>query len=150
ISVESSETLSKSMPISPVDLRRELHDLIVADLVGPAGGEREVLADPRERVSVRYLAGMLAPRGTIAYDAARHDRAAVAGDDALGDQAEGDDAAAKPALFASSFGMTFAVDRKIEGIRVHAAWGRYRKAAHADHEHKVWQREPVEGAVTLT
>lgn len=138
------------MPISPVELRRELHDLIVADLVGPAGGEREVLADPRERVSVRYLTGMLAPRGTVAYDAARHDRAAVDGDDAIGDQAEGDDSAAKPALFASSFGMTFAVDRAASQLRVTAAWGRYRKAAHADHEQKVWQREPVEGGVTLT
>lgn len=138
------------MSPDPVDLRRELHDLIVADLVGPAGGECEVLADPRERVSVRYLAGMLAPRGTVAYDAARHDRAAVAGDDALGDQAEGDDSAAKPALFASSFGMTFAVEWAVSQLRVHAAWGRYRKAAHADHEHKVWQREPLEGAVMLT
>ena len=73
------------MTATPVDLRRELHDLIVADLLGPAGGEREVLADPRERVSVRYLVGMLAPRGTIAFDAARHDRAAVDGDDAIGD-----------------------------------------------------------------
>ena len=53
--------------MTPVELRQELHDLIVADLVGPAGGEREVLADPRERVSVRYLAGMLAPRDS-AYE----------------------------------------------------------------------------------
>src|SRR5580765_6819977 len=103
------------------DRRRELYDLIVADLVGPAGGERELLPDPRERVSVRYLAGILAPRGTVAYDAARHDRAAVEGDDAIGDQAEGDDSAAKPALFASSFGMTFAVERNVQQLRVHAA-----------------------------
>src|SRR5262245_60619928 len=138
------------MLTSPVELRRELHDLIVADLVGPAGGEREVLADPRERVSVRYLVGVLAPRGTVAYDAARHDRAAVEGDDALGDQAEGDDAAAKPALFASSFGMTFAVERDVQQLRVRAAWGRYRKSQHPDHESKVWLREPISGEVTLT
>lgn len=135
---------------NPVELRRELHDLIVADLVGPAGGEHEVLADPRERVSVRYLAGILAPRGTVAYDAARHDRAAVEGDDVLGDQAEGDDSAAKPALFASSFGMTFAVSPEIGELRVHAAWGRYRKGDHPDHEKKVWQREPLAGDVILS
>jgi hypothetical protein len=135
---------------TPTDLRCELHDLIVADLVGPAGGEHEVLPDPRERVSVRYLAGILAPRGTVAYDAARHDRAAVEGDDALGDQAEGDDSAAKPALFASSFGMTFAVERNVQQLRVRAAWGRYRKAQHPDHESKVWQREPISGELTLT
>lgn len=147
------------MNATPVDLRRELHDLVVADLLGPAGGEREILADPRERVSVRYLVGMMAPRGTIAFDAARHDRAAVDGDDAIGDQAEGDDAAAKPALFASSFGMTFAVQREVRQLRVRASWGRYRKADHSDHEgpasasatagKKVWQREPLSGEVIL-
>ena len=137
------------MNATPVDLRRELHDPIVADLLGPAGGEREVLADPRERVSVRYLVGMLAPRGTIAFDAARHNRAAVDGDDAIGNHAEGDDAAAKPALFASSFGMTFAVRREVRQNQVRASWGRYRKAEHPDHEGKVWQREPVSGEVML-
>jgi hypothetical protein len=136
--------------IAPVDLRQQLRELIVADLLGPAGGEREVFADPRERVSVRYLVGILAPRGTIAFDPARHDRAAVDGDDAIGDPVEGDDAAAKPALFPSSFGMTFAVRRDVDQLRVRASWGRYRKVQHPDHESKVWQREPVTGEATLT
>jgi len=135
---------------TPVDLRRELHELITADLLGPAGGEREVLADPRERVSVRYLIGMLAPRGTVAFDPARHDHAAVDGDDAIGDPAEGEDAAAQPALFASSFGMTFAVHREVSQLRVRASWGRYRKVEHPDHEARVWQREPLGGEVVLT
>jgi hypothetical protein len=134
----------------PVDLRRELHDLITADLLGPAGGEREVLADPRERVSVRYLVGMLSPRGTVAFDPARHDQAAVDGDDAIADPAEAEDVAAKPALFASSFGMTFAVQRDVKQLRVRASWGRYRKVEHPGHEARVWQREPLGGEVILT
>lgn len=138
------------MTVPPVDVRRELHDLIKADLLGPAGGEREVLADPRERVSVRYLVGMLAPRGTIAFDPARHDRAAVDGDDAISDPTEGDDVAAKPALFASSFGMTFAVRRDVRQLRVRASWGRYRKVEHPDHQSRVWQREPLGGEIVLT
>ena len=82
-------TETTSITVSPIDVRRELHDLVVADLLGPAGGDREVLADARERVSDRYLVGKLAPRGTVAFDPARHDRNGVDGDDAIGDPAEG-------------------------------------------------------------
>ncbi|MEO7273713.1 MAG: hypothetical protein ABIX28_24405 [Vicinamibacterales bacterium] len=92
---------------------------------------------------MRYLAGILAPRGTVAYDAGRHDRAAVEGDDVHGDQAEGDDSAAKPALFASSFGMTFAVGPEVGELqlRVQAPPGAaIARGDHPDHEKKVWQR----------
>jgi hypothetical protein len=89
-----------STPTTPSQLRAELRDLIRLDLLGPAGGENEVLADPRERVSARYLVGMLAPRGTVASDPGRQDGAGVQeGDDAT-DVSSGADLAAQSALFA--------------------------------------------------
>ena len=56
----------------PEDLRRELESLIVADLLGPAGGEDETLPGG-ERVRDRYLLGMLAPTGTVAAGPERQD-----------------------------------------------------------------------------
>ncbi|HEY3384364.1 MAG TPA: hypothetical protein VGK32_21610 [Vicinamibacterales bacterium] len=70
-----------STPPAPVRLRAELQDLIINDLLGPAGGENEVLADARERVSARYLVGMLAPRGTVATEPGRQDGVALQDDD---------------------------------------------------------------------
>lgn len=50
------------VPVSPAAVRAELTDLILGDLVGPAGGANEVL--PRnEQPRDRYLVGMIAPRG---------------------------------------------------------------------------------------
>jgi len=44
---------------SPAALRREFQDLVVGDLLGPAGGDEETLPG-RTRVRDRYLVGMLA------------------------------------------------------------------------------------------
>src|SRR3954464_7026733 len=95
--------------VAPAAIRRELESLVVADLLGPAGGDHETLTDPRERVSARYLFGMLAARGTVALDSARTDDSGTDGDDAVRDPAEGDGQAAQSALFPSSFGLAFAV-----------------------------------------
>ena len=102
------EPILRATP-SPVELRRELEQLIVADLLGPAGGENESLTDPRERVSARYLVGMLAPRGTVAIEPGRNDGAGVDGQDTAAESATGADLAAQSALFPSAFGLTFAV-----------------------------------------
>jgi hypothetical protein len=125
---------------SSTELRQKIADLVIADSVGPAGGERKTLTDPRERVSVRYLVGMLAPRGTWASDPARQDNAAVDGDNAVADPAEDDGTTAKPALVPASFGMTFAVRRDVADVRVIATWGKYVKEEQVGHEQRVWQR----------
>ena len=48
----------------PRDLRAELEDLVVRDLLGPAGGPDEEVDEPR--VSDRYLVGTLSPKRTVA------------------------------------------------------------------------------------
>jgi hypothetical protein len=48
---------------SPRELRAELEQIVIRDLLGPAGGPTEEL-DERS-VRDRYLVGMLAPRGQL-------------------------------------------------------------------------------------
>jgi len=132
---------------SPATLRRELLDLVVGDLLGPAGGERETL-DGRERVAVRYLLGMLAPRGTIAADPARVDRHDVAEVDGRGEGPGDDDLVAQATLFPSSFGLTFAVRLDEQRLNVRASWGKYVKEK-LDDDARVWQRYPMEGSTSI-
>jgi hypothetical protein len=135
--------------LSPTELRREFHDLIVADLLGPAGGDHETLADRRERVSARYLVGMLAPRGTVAVEPGRLDDAGVDGEDGGSEAASGADLAAQASLFPSSIGLTFAVLPEVSRVRVAATWGKYLKEKQDGHEEKVWQRHLMEGACDI-
>lgn len=43
---------------SPLELRTELHKMVVADLLGPAGGEEETVDEATVRS--RYVVGLLA------------------------------------------------------------------------------------------
>ncbi len=140
----------------PEDLRRELESLIVADLLGPAGGEDETLPGG-ERVRDRYLLGMLAPTGTVAAGPERQDDP---GSDSDAEAGESDPMAAATALFQSSIGMSFAVLPETAGLTVTAAWGRYVKekgpepgaegAGAEDHRGTHWQRYPMEDSKLIT
>ena len=46
--------------LTPMELRAKLEDMVVKDLLGPAGGEHEELIE--RTVRGRYLVGVLAPR----------------------------------------------------------------------------------------
>lgn len=46
---------------TPLDLRTELHRMVVADLLGPAGGAAEIVDE--QNVRSRYVVGLLAPKG---------------------------------------------------------------------------------------
>jgi hypothetical protein len=140
--------------LSPPDARQvrdELERLVLAELLGPAGGEREELAG-EERPSDRYLVGMLAPRRT----AARPDDLDAL---ALSGDTSGDEGRPEPAapplttLFASSIGFTCSVDGGVGEVRVTAGWGRYlRDLATADGDQtteRLWRREPGGGTVQL-
>jgi len=53
--------------MSTAPLRQEFEDLIRRDLLGPAGGEREIITE--QSVRNRYLLGMLAPlKATVDED----------------------------------------------------------------------------------
>lgn len=49
---------------TPHAIRDELTEMVVKDLLGPAGGPNEELDQREDRVTGRYLVGMLAPKST--------------------------------------------------------------------------------------
>ena len=49
---------------SPHAIRDELTNMVIKDLLGPAGGPEEELSQWEDRVRERYLVGMLAPKAT--------------------------------------------------------------------------------------
>src|ERR1035437_3140305 len=51
-------------PITPNEIRDELTIMVVNDLLGPAGGPAEEMDQREDRVTGRYLVGMLAPKST--------------------------------------------------------------------------------------
>ncbi|MHB8464562.1 MAG: hypothetical protein ACYDH6_13900 [Acidimicrobiales bacterium] len=139
-----------SLAPRPAALRREFEDLVLGDLLGPAGGADETLPG-RIRVRDRYLVGMLAPAGTLAMDPERVDGAAVNGDTAPAEDTSLDDAtAAQPNLFPSSFGFTCVLAPGVTALEATAMWGRYRKEKAqqegGDRPGTVWQRHPAGGS----
>jgi hypothetical protein len=137
---------------SPAELRSELEQLIITDLLGPSD-PHEQLPGLRSPVREWYLVGMLAPLGTI-VDPNRND-----GDDLQdGDEGGGlgkDDRPAKVVLFPSSAGFTAAVDGACTELRVAASWGRYEKIDNPDPTatgayQRLWQRHPAGGARVVT
>jgi hypothetical protein len=112
-------------PPNPPELRRQLAELVMRDLLGPAGGPEEEVAE--SSVRDRYLVGMLAPRKQE-VEPETLDDLATGGADA------GDDGSAEPAapairtLFPSAFGMSFSIALDTKEFRVRAHWGQYLKA----------------------
>jgi hypothetical protein len=135
---------------SQVQIRDELQRLIVADLLGPAGGEDEEVAE--DRVSERYLVGMLAPQ-RLTTDPATSDALGVAGD-APTEEGEADtDAPATPTLLPSAMGLTGCVSGEIDQLVVTASWGRYERVERPVDDggkpQRVWRRQPCGGTVTI-
>ena len=131
----------------PVEIRRELEQLIITDLLGPSD-PHEQLPGVRSPVREWYLVGMLAPTGTV-VDPSRGD-----GDDLQDDNEGGlpgpDDRPSKVVLFPSSAGFSAAIDRSCDSLAVTASWGRYEKIDNPDPNaerayEKLWQRHPAGG-----
>jgi len=135
-----SDQLRDRIP-SAAEIRKELLDAVLQDLLGPAGGPREELLEdaPRER----YLVGQLAP-GRQEVEPETNDDLSVGGEDS------GDEGAAEPAapasrtLFPSSFGMSFSVSLEAPALVVEAFWGQYLRENNADGQ-RVWRRYPRGG-----
>ena len=130
-----------------VQIRAELHDLILRELLGPAGGEEEIINEAYVRD--RYILGLLAPQGQSVLPEEEEDLAFTDGD--------GEDGVVEPptirnsTLLPSSMGLTFTVDSSASAIQIKACWGRYEKLSsdelglELDKTHMVWKRSPVEG-----
>src|SRR5947208_2192281 len=108
----------------PAAIREELTDMVIRDLLGPAGGPEEELDQFEDHVYGRYLVGMLAPQDSE-----------IAGGEldelAVGDGDEGEEGSAEAGVpaastyFPSSMGMSFVVAADTKEIVVDAEWGRY-------------------------
>ena len=131
-------------------IRDELEEALVRDLLGPADGLEEIV----DAVSVRdrYLVGTLAPRG---QSATVEEAEEVAADDEDGEEG-GDDKplpAAPGMMTPSSIGLTFAVALDASALRVSASWGRYERVSVEDDAYRdrngrlrrVWRRVPCAG-----
>src|SRR6476659_7965161 len=113
-------------PVTPHAIRDELTEMVVNDLLGPGGGSAEELDQREDRVTGRYLVGMLAPKSTPV--------------EASGQGASGTDEADDPEVGPSdasttssdtfspnSTGMSFLVERDAKAIAVKTERGRYRR-----------------------
>lgn len=134
-------------PPSPAAIRGELEQLVLADLLGPAGGEEEEVTD--RRVSERYLVGMLAPRRQRLVQE-QQDDLQVTGEDAPDDGPADIGTSQASSMFPSSFGLTCTVDGTATHVRIAAHWGRYVRAkseslttAQTEQPLTVWKRQPM-------
>lgn len=137
----------RSLP-SPLEIRRELEDMVLSDLLGPVGGEREEIDE--QSVRDRYLIGMLAPRRQE-LSPEEFDDLPQGGSGSIEDGSTDLGATATKTMFPSSFGMTFSVCSTADTIRLGAHWGHYYrersatlKAATGEPK-LVWKRAPRGG-----
>ncbi|MEZ4479908.1 MAG: hypothetical protein R3B97_01990 [Dehalococcoidia bacterium] len=139
---------------TPSQLRAELEELIVRDLMGPIWGEDERIPGD-EKVRDWYALGMLAPRNTVGTDRERDNSAeGTGGEEESGDDEPEERIAAKM-LLPSSFGLSFALAPGTERVRVIASWGQYWKITDEEKLDKDgkpsrwWQREPISAGFDL-
>jgi hypothetical protein len=131
-------------PKIPTEIRADLVDIVRRDLLGPAGGPEEEVAE--NQILERYLLGILAPRGTAPLSAEKEDRLETS--DAAVEDGEADEESGQDSLFPSSIGLTFCVASSTTHLSVTASWGRYtRTESEIEDEdgkrERVWKREPM-------
>jgi len=106
-------------------LRDELEEMVIRDLLGPAGGENEEMDEARVRD--RYLVGRLAPGKTQTEPEEMEEQLAI-NETAPDEGATEAEAAQKPTFSPASIGLSFCVDRDTPELRVTARWGHYMRA----------------------
>src|SRR5438105_4114026 len=104
---------------SPMQLRTELEQNVLKELLGPAGGPSEVVTEPR--VSERYILGRLAPKGQSILPEETDELAQGGTDTEDGRPASRPPKAAT--MLPSSLGMTFTLDGAATAIQITARWG---------------------------
>src|SRR5260370_16606759 len=120
-SEKNMANLLQSIP-SPMKIRDELERMVLADLLGPVGGEAEEIDDPSVRE--RYLVGMLAPKRQE-LSPEEFDELPQAGSGTADDGATEYTAPTAKTMFPSSFGMTFCMDLAAKELQITARWGYY-------------------------
>jgi len=145
---ESVGPLSALRP-TPVALRRSLQVMVVRDLMGPAGGPEEEV--PEDRVTDRYILGVLAPNWEVPPPRDADDEVKVVGADAADEGTPEEDVLDPGSMFPSSLGLSFLVEPETEVLRVHVRYARYerRGSENPDVHERVWKRIPLEDTVSL-
>ena len=138
--------------LNPADIRNELQEIVIKELLGPANGPNEVVDEPFVRG--RYMLGLLAPKGQSAFPE-QMDDAALAGTDTEDGATEGPPSAKAGGMLPSSIGLTFAVTGSVPALRITARWGyykhttleeeQYRSKQKPENYRRVWVREQIEG-----
>ena len=133
---------------TPSAIRGELTDMVIRDLLGPAGGPNEELNQYEDHSYQRYLVGMLAPKDKE-VDGGELDELAT------GEGDEGEEGAVESGVpagstyFPSSMGLSFVVAADTTEIVVEADWGQYLRIKSTTQQNKdgspanVWKRTPV-------
>jgi hypothetical protein len=134
--------------ITPAAIRDELTDMVIRDLLGPAGGPEEELNRHEDHAYGRYLVGMLAPKSSEISGGELDDLATTGGDEG---EEGAPDSGMPPAgtYFPSSMGMSFVVAAETHEIVVEAEWGHYQRIHSSTQKKKdgnpapVWKRRAV-------
>ncbi|HKQ78486.1 MAG TPA: DISARM system helicase DrmA [Blastocatellia bacterium] len=139
--------LLQSIP-SPMRIRAELEELVLNDLLGPAGGETEEVTE--QSVRDRYLVGMLAPtRQNLSPE--EFDELAEGGVGTVEDGSAEYTGPTARTMFPSSFGMTFCIDAEATEFQIIARWGHYARThsetltTESGARRLVWKRSQREG-----
>ena len=165
IPAESERHPTVLKPPSQYRIRQELEEAILADLLGPAGGEYEEIDEAR--VSDRYLVGLLAPlhrrnrtdqisdslddakTGTVDESLEQIDELAVGGIGTIEDGVAETTTPPTETMFPSSLGMSFCVSGAAKAIKIQAGWGQYDRdkseyqTTQTGAPKTVWRRYPI-------
>jgi hypothetical protein len=134
---------------SPSAIRDELQDLVVRDLLGPAGGPEEELP-PGDNPRDRYLVGMLAAMGEVVSQEESDELAQGGTDGEEGDGKTETSTVQARTLFPSSLGLTVCVDPSVSELQVRVRWGRYERTESETAKTstgapaRVWKRSQVD------
>ena len=127
--------------------------MVVNDLLGPAGGEDEIIDE--DSVRSRYIVGMLAPKGQSALPEEQDELAEEGGPDDPQDGKPEAGSSGLPSMLPSSLGLTFTVSGEQAAIEITARWGHYHRVRSetlktaAGEPKPVWQRQPIQGSSVL-
>lgn len=132
---------------SLAEMRDELEELVIRDLLGPAGSPEEEVAEAR--LQDRYLLGQLVPNNAQVPPEEQES----AGTAEEGSEEQGlfdSDSSQTSSLSRSTLGMSFCVSLEASALLVTASWGHYRRtdsesAAATLRSIRVWKRTPRGG-----
>lgn len=139
--------------LSPYQIRAELENRVLKDLLGPAGGDYEEIDEGR--VSDRYLVGLLAPQKRQPRPGELQDTPEVQEPLGVVESETSEDGRSEPpssigqTIFPSSLGLTCCVSGTAQALQIVACWGQYERTqsetqqTQAGNPKQVWKRYPI-------